>query len=93
MKIKTRESLRDIRVFDKTKDLSERTRSGFAEISKNTEPSQSSSANFCLPLRVSFALSSIQISFIFPAKFRRISRVPKMYAVILQNRAQRLTRG
>lgn len=45
MKIKTRESLRDIRVFDKTKALSERTRSGFAEISKNTEPSQSSSAN------------------------------------------------
>ena len=37
MKIKTRESLRDIRVFDKTKDLSERTRSGIGELSKNTE--------------------------------------------------------
>ena len=45
MKIKTRESLRDIRVFDKTKDLSERTRSGIGELSKNTESSQSSSAN------------------------------------------------
>ncbi|MBQ8496229.1 MAG: hypothetical protein IJ489_02090 [Clostridia bacterium] len=45
MKIKTRESLRDIRVFDKTKDLSERTRSGIGEFSKNTESSQSSSAN------------------------------------------------
>ena len=45
MKIKTRESLRDIRVFDKTKDLSERTRCGIDELSKNTESSQSSSAN------------------------------------------------
>ena len=45
MKIKTRESLRDIRVLDKTKDLSERTRSGIGELSKNTESSQSSSAN------------------------------------------------
>ena len=45
MKIKTRESLRDIRVFDKTKDLSERTRSGIGELSKNRESSQSSSAN------------------------------------------------
>ena len=45
MKIKTRESLRDIRVFDKTKDLSEKTRSGIGELSKNTESSQSSSAN------------------------------------------------
>ena len=45
MKIKTRESLRDIRVFDKTKDLSEKTRSGIGEFSKNTESSQSSSAN------------------------------------------------
>ena len=45
MKIKTRESLRDIRVFDKTKDLSERTKSGIGELSKNTESSQSSSAN------------------------------------------------
>lgn len=45
MKIKTRESLRDIRVFDKTKDLSERTRNGIGELSKNTESSQSSSAN------------------------------------------------
>ena len=45
MKIKTRESLRDIRVFDKTKDLSERTRSGIGELSKNTKSSQSSSAN------------------------------------------------
>ena len=45
MKIKTRESLRDIRVFDKTKDLSERTRSGIGELSKNSESSQSSSAN------------------------------------------------
>ena len=45
MKIKTRESLRDIRVFDKTKDLSERTRSGIGELSKNAESSQSSSAN------------------------------------------------
>ena len=45
MKIKTRESLRDIRVFDKTKDLSERTRSGIGELSKNTESSQRSSAN------------------------------------------------
>ena len=45
MKIKTRESLRDIRVFDKTKDLSERTKSGIGELSKNTESSQRSSAN------------------------------------------------
>ena len=45
MKIKTRESLRDVRVFDKTKDLSERTRSGIGELSKNTESPQSSSAN------------------------------------------------
>lgn len=45
MKIKTRESLRDIRVFDKTKDLSERTKRGIGELSKNTESSQSSSAN------------------------------------------------
>lgn len=45
MKIKTRESLRDIRVFDKTKDLSEKTRSGIGELSKNSESSQSSSAN------------------------------------------------
>ena len=45
MKIKTRESLRDIRVFDKTKDLFERTRSGIGEFSKNTESSQSRSAN------------------------------------------------
>ena len=45
MKIKTRESLRNIRVFDKTKDLSEKTRSGIGELSKNTESSQSSSAN------------------------------------------------
>lgn len=45
MKIKTRESLRDIRVFDKTKDLSERTRNGIGELSKNAESSQSSSAN------------------------------------------------
>lgn len=45
MKIKTRESLRDIRVFDKTKDLSERTRNGIGELSKNTESQQSSSAN------------------------------------------------
>ena len=45
MKIKTRESVRDIRVFDKTKDLSERTKSGIGELSKNSESSQSSSAN------------------------------------------------
>ncbi len=45
MKIKTRESLRDIRVFDKTKDLSERPKSGIGELSKNTESSQSRSAN------------------------------------------------
>lgn len=45
MKIKTRESLQDIRVFDKTKDLSERTRIGIGELSKNTESSQGSSAN------------------------------------------------
>ena len=45
MKIKTRESLRDIRVFDKTKDLSEKTKSGIGELSKNTESSQRSSAN------------------------------------------------
>ena len=45
MKIKTRESLRDIRVFDKTKDLSERTRNGIGELSKNAESSQGSSAN------------------------------------------------
>ena len=45
MKIKTRESLRDIRVFDKTKDLSERTRNGIGELSKSTESSQGSSAN------------------------------------------------
>ena len=37
--------MRDIRVFDKTRDLSERTRSGIGELSKNTESSQSSSAN------------------------------------------------
>ena len=45
MKIKTRESLRDIRVFDKTKNLSERTRRSIGELSKNSESSQSSSAN------------------------------------------------
>lgn len=45
MKIKTRESLWDIRVFDKTKDLSERTRCGIGELSKNAESSQSRSAN------------------------------------------------
>ena len=45
MKIKTRESVRNIRVFDKKKDLSGRTRSGIDELSKNTESSQSSSAN------------------------------------------------
>ena len=45
MKIKTRESLRDIRVFDKTKELSERTRNGIGELSKNAESSQGNSAN------------------------------------------------